>query len=142
MCFRQRDNINSEKRKTTVSNPEQQLKGDKSIIERHTSLMLGVVHSPVIVSWVISLRDGMHVIMKLPSSHPSSSVTGSIIRLFPMHDFLKYRRNHFSVSVLELIDNSRLIIYLKLMALLFISVYVLLFHIMLINSTVIPEKLL
>lgn len=55
-------------------------------INKSTSLILGVVHSPVRVSWVTSLRAGMHVTMRLPSWQASSSKVGSITRFFPKQD--------------------------------------------------------
>lgn len=68
----------------------------------------------------------MHVIIKLPSSHPSSSVTGSIIRLLPMQDF-ENCRSIFSVSVSNIESRDIYRFYLsQTMVVLFISMYVLL----------------
>lgn len=53
----------------------------------YTSLILAVDHSPVRVSWVISWRDGMHAIMRLPSWQASSSAMGSMTRFLPKHDY-------------------------------------------------------
>lgn len=63
----------------------------KKKIEREltcsTSLILAVDHSPVRVSWVTSLRDGMYVTMKLPSWKASSSAVGSMTRFLPKQDW-------------------------------------------------------
>jgi len=53
----------------------------------HTLVILPSLHSPVSVSWVISLRAGMKATTRLPSCHASSSEVGSMMMFFPKQDW-------------------------------------------------------